>query len=183
MKNGRNQIEFCAIQFLKGLDLSVNKPFVNHTIVDQPIKNLSDFFRNLSLKCRRQTQDEAMHYLLSKFNNIFNHNFYLDNPSKYNNRLKRHLNYRDILHMLFDRFPEPKTLIQAFEDSGIPEYTPFVPLLKNQRVEIINAFTCIDTKRINNSYIESRNSIIEKLLINANGFQITKEQEIEFCIV
>ena len=86
--------------------------------------------------------------------------------------------------MLFDRFPELETLIQAFEDSGIPEYTQFVTLLKNWRVEIINSFTCIDTRRINNSYIESRNSIIEKLLINANGFSNHKRtrNRILYCV-
>lgn len=174
------------------------------------LKNLSDFFRNLRLRCRKQTQYEDMQYLLSKFNNIFNHNFYLDNPPKYNKRFKRRLNYRDILHMLFDRFPELETaydlkeayiefnktatldnaaeqletLIQAFEDSGIPEYIPFVTLLKNWRVEIINSFTCIDTRRINNSYIKSRNSIIENLLINANGFSNRKRtrNRILYCV-
>ncbi len=77
-----------------------------------------------------------MQYLLSKFSNLFNHNFYLDNAAK-----------------------QLEILMQAFEDSGIPKYFPFVALLKNWRIEIKNSFTCIDYRRITNSYIESRNSI------------------------
>lgn len=61
--------------------------------------------------------------------------------------------------------------ILRFADSGIEEYEPFYEMLTNWQREIINSFTLIDGKRINNSFIESKNRILEKLLYNGNGFK------------
>lgn len=106
------------------------------------------------------------------------------------------MDYRDMLNILFDRFPDlkkayylkesylafnetctlkdaPERLaeqISAFADSGIEEYIEFYNLLINWSQEIINSFTVIYSRRINNSYIESRNRQIETLFFNANGF-------------
>ena len=106
------------------------------------------------------------------------------------------MNYRDMLNILFDRFPAlkkayylkesyltfnetctlkdaPERLaeqISAFADSGIEEYIVFYNLLINWSQEIINSFTVIYSRRTNNSYIESRNRQIETLFFNANGF-------------
>ena len=106
------------------------------------------------------------------------------------------MNYRDMLNILFDRFPDlkkayylkesyltfnetctlkdaPERLaeqISAFADSGIEEYIEFYNLLINWSQEIINSFTVIYSRRINNSYIESRNRQIKMLFFNANGF-------------
>ena len=99
--------------------------------------------------------------------------------SQENNRRKRVQKNKTIT-----KAEQLEALIQALEDSGIPEYIPFVTLLKNWHVEIINSFTCIDTRRINNFYIESRNSTIEKLLINANSFSNHKRtrNRILYCV-
>ena len=40
----------------------------------------------------------------------------------------------------------------------------------SKKIEIINSFTRIDGRRINNSYIESKNRQLEHLINNANGF-------------
>jgi transposase len=60
--------------------------------------------------------------------------------------------------------------ISLFADSGISELDEFHNLLLNWREEIINSFTIINGKRINNSYIESKNRLLKKLISNANGF-------------
>ena len=60
--------------------------------------------------------------------------------------------------------------IRIFADCGIDEYEEFHTLLDNWREEIINFFTVIEGKRINNSYIESKNRIVARLIYNANGF-------------
>ena len=46
------------------------------------------------------------------------------------------------------------------------KYEPFYEMLVNWQTEIINSFTLIDGRRINNSFIESKNRILEKLLYN-----------------
>ena len=50
------------------------------------------------------------------------------------------------------------------------QYDEFITILKNWKQEIINSFTRIDGRRVNNSYIESKNRQIEHLMNNANGF-------------
>ena len=74
--------------------------------------------------------------------------------------------------------------INAFADSGIPEYDEFYTLLVNWTEEIVNSFTVIDGMRINNSYIESKNRQLEKLLYNANGFTNFKRtrNRILYCL-
>lgn len=174
------------------------------------LKHLTEGFNQVRLRCRRETQDEDIQYLLTKFKNIFKSGFDLDNKAKYNKRFKRYLNYRDILTILFDRFPDLKTayelkekyiffnrntslkeaekgladLILEFGDSGIEEYHEFYNLLINWNKEIINSFTIINSRRINNSFIESRNNQIERLIYNAYGYTNSKRarNRIMYCL-
>ena len=174
------------------------------------LQHLTEAFRNVRLRCRRRTEDENIQYLLTKFKYIFNHNINLDNEPKYNKRFKCRMNYRDIQSLLFDRFPDLKKayelkenyilfnetsntqnagerladLIQQFSDSGIKEYDAFYNLLINWNNEIINSFSTINNRRINNSYIESRNNQLERLMMNANGFRNFKRtrNRILYCL-
>ena len=160
------------------------------------LQHLTKDFRDVRLRCRRTTSNPLLAYLLTKFKFVFHHNVNLDNLPRYNKRLKQSVNYRYIRDMLFTAFPvlrqaydlkeyyiafnESSSLetardglskaINAFADSGIPEYDEFYTLLVNWTEEIVNSFTVIDGTRINNSYIESKNRQLEKLLYNANGF-------------
>ena len=61
--------------------------------------------------------------------------------------------------------------IDVFRNSGIFEYEPFATLLINWREEIINSFTYVGDSRINNSHIESKNRMLERLMYNANRFR------------
>lgn len=161
------------------------------------LKHLTDDFRKVRMKCYKTTEDETYKYLLVKFKHIFEHNKYLDNEARYNKKLARYVNYRDIRDILFDRFPElkiayelkeyyinlntketlqtiPKALdeaIQLFESSGIDEFDEFHKLLVNWHDEIINSFTLINGRRINNSFMESKNRLVEKIIFNANGLK------------
>ena len=60
--------------------------------------------------------------------------------------------------------------IELFGNSGIPEYLEFYNTLIDWRDEIVNSFNRYNGKRINNSYIESMNNKIERLLYNAKGY-------------
>lgn len=174
------------------------------------LENLTKFFHKVRNRCRRETKDEVIEYLLFKFRYIFNHNINLDNEAKYNKRLGRYINYRGIMELLFERFPELKTaydlkeayicfnstatydtaeeklneLIRQFADANIPEYVDFYNLLVNWHREIINSFTTYNGKRINNSAIESKNKMVETLFYNANGFVNFKRtrNRIMYCL-
>ena len=120
------------------------------------------------------------------------------------------MNYRDIISIIFNNFPELERaydlknqyilfnrtadyknakedlsdLIRKFGESNIKEYEEFYNLLINWNQEIINSFIKVRSKRINNSYIESRNAKIERLIMNAYGFANFKRtrNRILYCI-
>jgi transposase len=174
------------------------------------LKNLGYFFDNVRKRCRRNCDDEVLVYLLTKFDFVLSVDINLDNVSKYNKKLKRYINYRGIRETIFEAFPELKKAyelkesyiffnrncnnnnveeelekqIEAFRVCDIKEYKSFYTLLINWKQEIINSFTVVDGKRINNSYIESRNRIIDTLMYNANGFTNFKRtrNRIMYCI-
>lgn len=174
------------------------------------IEHLTDAFTTIRNKCRKDTKDENMIYLMTKFKYVFKHDIDLDNEPKYNKRFHRYLNQRDILNLILDRFPELELayelkeayihfnevssldnardnltdLIQRFSNSGITEYFEFTNLLINWFEEIINSFSLSKGKRINNSSIESRNSKIERLIYNAYGFTNFKRfrNRIIYCL-
>lgn len=159
---------------------------------------------------RRNTEDENIKYLLTKFKFIFNHGINLDNEPKFNKRFNRYMNYHDMQEIVFNLFPELKKAydlkeryilfnqtstidnakeelckqISAFVESRIKEYLEFYNLLINWDKEIINSFTIIEDRRINNSYIESRNNQFERLLLNVNGFRNFKRtrNRILYCL-
>ena len=74
--------------------------------------------------------------------------------------------------------------IELFECCGIAEYDELYRLLNNWREEIVNSFTTINGQRINNSVIESKNRMVEKLLYNSNGFTNFKRtrNRILYCL-
>lgn len=160
------------------------------------IKNLTFFFNKVRIRCRRNCDDDILVYLLTKFDFVFNHDQNLDNEPKYNKRLERYINYRGIRDYMFEAFPELQKaydlkeryiefnstsnlsnakeglaeMIKLFYECGIKEYEAFYNLLINWYQEIINSFTRVNGRRINNSYIESKNKCIDRLMYNANGF-------------
>lgn len=161
------------------------------------LKHLTDDFRKIRLRLARNTEDQTLKYLLVKFRSIFDHNKNIDNEPRYNKRLNRYVNLRDIRDIVFNAFEElraayelkeyyirlnkettleeaPKVIdeaIEYFESCGIEEYEEFYKMLTNWREEIINSFTWINGKRINNSYMESKNRVLSRLIFNANGFK------------
>lgn len=208
-----NNVEYVSIDLYENYR-NIAHTFFPHALVCADsfhvLEHLTEAFRKIRLKCRRKTEDENLQYLLTKFKFIFNHGFNLDNEPKYNSRYKRNMNYRDIQELIFQNFPELKTAyelkenyiffnetsntgnakerladqIKAFADASIDEYNEFYNLLINWNQEIINSFTIVNNRRINNSYIESRNSLLEKLFLNANGFRNFKRtrNRILYCL-
>ena len=159
------------------------------------LKNLTFFFNKVRLRCRRNSDDEVLVYLLTRFDFVFYHDTDLDNKARYNKKLGRYINLRGIRDYLFEAFPDLQKaydlkeayidfnantkqkdareglneMILKFSECGIKEYEAFYNLLINWYEEIINPFTIVNGKRINNSYIESRNRNINTIMYNANG--------------
>ena len=73
------------------------------------LQHLTKDFNAVRLKCRRETPDPVLAYLLMKFKVVLNHNVQLDNVARYNKRLKRYINLRGIQTVLFKHFPELKS--------------------------------------------------------------------------
>ena len=208
-----NNVKYISIDLYEPYLQIAQTYFPHATVCADPfhvLKHLNEGFRKVRLKCRRNTKDENLQYLLIKFKYIFNHGINLDNEAKYNKRFKRYMNYRDIMEILFYHFPELKTAyklkesymnfnttsnslnakerladqIEKFAGANIEEYQEFYNLMINWNKEIINSFSIINNRRINNSYIESRNSQIEKLFYNANGYKnfSRARNRIMYCI-
>ena len=208
-----NNVKYVSIDLYDNYRTISKLFFPNATICADSfhvLENLAKFFKDVRVRCRKNTEDENMKYLLTKFKYVFHHDTNLDNEAKYNKRFKRYLNLRQILEMMLDQFPDLKIayylkeeyiyfnetasvetaserlnqLIQAFGNSNIEEYIEFYNLLINWYDEIINSFTIYNGRRINNSYIESRNKKIDVLMFNANGFINFKRtrNRIIYCI-
>ena len=174
------------------------------------IKNLNDYFDNVRKRCRRNCDSDLYIYLLTKFECVLSVDADLDNIGKYNRKLGRYINYRGIRELIFEAFPdiriayelkedyisfnrtatlnnaeiELEKLIEAFKNCSIKEYKAFSSLLINWEKEIVNSFSVIEGKRINNSFIESRNRQIGSLIYNANGLSNFKRtrNRIMYCI-
>ena len=174
------------------------------------IKNLNDYFDNVRKRCRRNCDSDLYIYLLTKFECVLSVDADLDNIGKYNRKLGRYINYRGIRELIFEAFPdiriayelkedyisfnrtatlnnaeiELEKLIEAFKNCSIKEYKAFSSLLINWEKEIVNSFIVIEGKRINNSFIESRNRQIGSLIYNANGLSNFKRtrNRIKYCI-
>ena len=174
------------------------------------IKNLNDYFDNVRKRCRRNCDSDLYIYLLTKFECVLSVDADLDNIGKYNRTLGRYINYRGIRELIFEAFPdiriayelkedyisfnrtatlnnaeiELEKLIEAFKNCSIKEYKAFSSLLINWEKEIVNSFIVIEGKRINNSFIKSRNRQIGSLIYNANGLSNFKRtrNRIMYCI-
>lgn len=174
------------------------------------IKNLMDYFSKVRLRCRTGTEDPYLKYLLTHFKYIFRHEQFLDNEPRYNKYFRRYMNLRDFRDYLFQLFPDLEIaynlkefyimfnencieekartsfeeVVNKFANSGIEEYDPFYRLLLNWQEEIINSFKIVNSRRINNSFIESKNRLIGKLIENANGFTNFKRtrNRILYCL-
>ena len=176
------------------------------------LKHLTDDFRKVRIRCQNSTENPTLKYLLIKFRRAFDHKYqdFLDNEPRYNKKLGQYINYRGIRDILFDSFPILKVAfdlkeyyinlnaqvtlktapvrideaISIFGNCGISEYEEFHLLLVNWREEIINSFTIVEGKRINNSYMESKNRLVSRLIYNANGFKNFKRtrNRILFCL-
>ncbi len=208
-----NNVKYVSIDLYQNYKDIVNTYMPKATVCADSfhvLEHPTNDFNKVRLRCRNSTEDKDIEYLLTKFKYIFNNGTDLDNKSRYNSRLNRYINHRGIMNLLFERFPELKLayelkeeyidfnntatpdtakdkladIIAKFGQANIKEYEEFYNLLINWNIEIINSFSIYNNRRINNSYIESRNGSIERLISNANGFTNFKRtrNRILYCL-
>lgn len=207
-------VRFVSIDMYEPYKIITNIYFKNAIIgVDSfhVIKHITEQFNKIRLRIRNSSTDTELIYLLSKFRNIlFHKNINLDNEPKFNKRLNRYVNLRQILNLIFDKAPELKIaydlmhnyiyfnettdfpqaeqwlegLINDFIETQIPEYIQIYKMLQNWKQEILNSFIKNNGRRISNGPIEAKNRLIGILLFNANGYTNFKRSRnrIMYCL-
>lgn len=121
----------------------------------------------------------------------------IENKAKYNKKLKRYINYPQILELILKIDPLLKEayelkesylffnqnstletarqnlaeLIAAFSNSHLHSFQNLSGTLLDWYEEIINSFIIFEGKRISNGRIEATNARIKVILKNANGFR------------
>ena len=123
--------------------------------------------------------------------------YYIRGQAKYNHKLKRYINYPQLLELILNISPllkeayELKELylvfnstsdisnariglskvINEYASSSIESYRRFSTTLIEWFDEIVNSFHTFNGQRISNAKIEGTNSRIKTILKNANGFR------------
>lgn len=166
------------------------------------IKNMTEAFNKVRIRIIKNSDDEILCYLLTKFKGNFTYkNIKLDNEPQYNRKLKGYYNMRSLFNLAFERSKEIEIVytllhnymyfndyasaddvedwlniqINAFITSEIPEFQTIALTLMNWKEEIINSFKIkVGRRRISNGPIESANRSIKDLFRNANGLVNSK---------
>lgn len=163
------------------------------------IKHLNESLQKVRIRVLRSYDtDSIQYYLLKKWKCLlFDRTIELDNKGKFNKRLGRYVNYRQLLELILSIHPDLKSAYElkekytifnatsSYEEAKqnfdviyhdfinvqIPEYSEFITSLSNWRDEIINSFIVYRGKRINSSVAESMNAIVSTLLFNTKGIR------------
>ena len=147
---------------------------------------------------QRYNTDSIEYYLLKHWKNLLlDRTINLDNKAKFNKKLDRYINHRQLLDMILSIDPEldmawhlkerfivfnatasyetaPKLLedlIRDFVLANIPEFSKFTGAISNWRKEIVNSFLMYRWRRVNNGVAESLNALISTLLFNTRGIR------------
>lgn len=163
------------------------------------IKNLNDSLSNIRIRIMKNYNPNSIeYYILKNFNFLLlNRKINLDSKPKYNHKLNKYLNLRQILNILlsinkdleiayylkeqyvifnqntkYEEVSEKlESIIYKFSLANIPEYNDFLTTLINWKQEIINSFIIYKNRRINNGVAESMNSIIATVIYNSKGIR------------
>ena len=163
------------------------------------IKQLNDSLSKLRIRImKRYNTDSIEYYLLKHWKFLlFDRTIDLDNKARYNKKLGRFINYRQLLDMILSIDPQLEMawhlkerftifnatatyenatarleeLIRDFVLANIPEFQKFTTAISNWRVEIVNSFLMYKGRRVNNGVAESINAAIAVLLFNTRGIR------------
>ena len=146
-------------------------------------------------KCKRYRKNSTEYYLLKKFHFLIlkNYNDIPFNKARYKKKLKRYIDYHQLLEIILgidDELTEAYNLkeqyilcniwhcrewlsriIQEYASSGITVFISLSGTLINWFNEICASFNLVYGRRISNGPVEGINSRIDKILSNACGYQ------------
>ncbi len=187
---------FAAHQYFKNAKLCVDSFHV--------VKNINEILKNVRIaamkKYERKDKEGVPYDLLKHFNWLImcDSNRIIENKPKYNKKLRRYINYPQLLEEILKTDPTLKEayklkeeyllfnshtdkdhareelahIIQLYINSSIEGYRSFASsTLIGWFDEIVNSFDMIAGKRISNGKIESTNSRVKTILKVANGFK------------
>ena len=178
------------------------------------VRHLNDDLNKLRIRYMKLYSDNPAsneYYLLNKFKFLLlDRSVKLDGEKKLNRKLDMYLNYGDILRLILSINEEIRkayelkekyilfnskmnldeardnydVLLNDFISANIYEYAEFITLLKNRKEEIINSFTTIKGRRINNGIAESINQNIAAIIYNTKGIRdnIRRRKRIMYSI-
>jgi len=164
------------------------------------IKNINNILKNERIKVmKRYERDSVEYYLLKNFNFLLmmDSSKINENKARYNRKLKRYINYPQLLELILgidsnlkeayslketylifnststyeDARVDLSEIIKEYASSSIEGYRQFSSTLIHWFDEIVNSFIIYKGKRISNGKIEGTNSRIKTILKNANGFR------------
>lgn len=161
------------------------------------LKNYTDSLDAIRLHILRQfNKKDTEYYLLKKFSWLLMIDEPIENEARYNRRLKRYINYPQLLELILSISDELATAyhlkseylymnrhstyenikdkldahLEKMKKSGILEIMKFRKTLNHWYGEILTSFILIDGRRLSNGIMESRNGIAKKIKNNANGY-------------
>lgn len=199
----RDNVKFVCIDMYKPYKDIIKLRFKNATIcVDNfhVIKTLNDCANLVRMRIIRLYDTSSIEYYLLKQWKflLFSLNINLDNKARYNKKLGRYINYRQLLELIlkihpdiekaynikndyitfnstFNNIKEAIDEIHSFYNrillSNIEEFIPFVTILGNWDIEIANSFIYYKGRRISNGIAESINAKISTVLFNSKGIR------------
>ncbi|MBS5115580.1 MAG: transposase [Erysipelotrichaceae bacterium] len=177
------------------------------------IKNINILLKNERIKLMKKYEKNSIEYYLLKhfhFLLMMDSSKIKENKARYNHKLKRYINYPQLLELILDINPILKEaynlkelylifnsissiedarinlseVIREYSSSNIESYRKLSITLIEWFEEIINSFILYKGKRISNGKIEGTNSRIKTILKNANGFKnfSRMRNRIMYCI-
>ncbi|WP_405315495.1 ISL3 family transposase [Faecalibacillus faecis] len=202
-KSEINNVKFICIDLYEPYRQVQKTHFPKATLICDSfhvVKNINEILRKERIKImKRYDSDSVEYYLLKNFNYLLmmDSSKVEENKARYNKKLKRYINYPQLLelilkidknlkeayelkeqYLIFNSMSTYENarvnlseIIKDYASSNIEGYRKFSSTLIDWFEEIVNSFILYNGKRISNGKIEGTNSRIKTILKNANGFR------------
>lgn len=196
----RSRVKFVTIDMWEPYnDIAVHY-FKNATVAVDPfhvVKHLMDAFSRVRLNIMYQCEyGSDSYYLLKSWKDLIEKNVFLDNKPVYNSHFRKKLNKRQLQDMLLGisdtlalayRLKEMylnfnknakeddcavwlESVLTAFKEAQIPEFSDFISMVEYWKIEILNSFKRpFDNRKLSNALSENINGQIRSYLTISNG--------------
>lgn len=196
----RNNVKYVVIDMYSVYRDVVHMKLKNAVIaVDSfhVIKNINTALDKVRIRIMKGKKSDCIdYYLLKNFHWLLLTGEVRENKRRYNKRLRRYINYPQLLDLLLNISPELRTayefknlylcfnmvsdhdnaehdfheFMKEVGDCNISEMIEIIKMLNNWHDEIINSFIVVNGKRLSNGIMESRNSIVKLIKKTGNGY-------------